>query len=155
MGSYVSSRRPGTWRRVVTAANASRAASRIVSHSYGTTSSGNITVVWFGASRSTKSTKFSRSWPTLGGDQPCRIRVGKRLRRMVGRAEPVRFLGIATDAHQIMPQELHGMVELVSGGPRDFLIGQQRRVKHRKIVQIVGGKLVRSPGCPLSAAVVV
>lgn len=63
--------------------------------------------------------------PPFGSDQPRRVRVGKRLGRMVVAQETIGLLGIATDPHQIVPQELHGMVELVLRGLRKLLFGQE------------------------------
>ncbi len=55
--------------------------------------------------------------------------------------ERIRLVRVAADAHQIMTQELHGMLELIPRGLRDLLVRKQGRVEHREIMQVIGGEL--------------
>ena len=84
-----------------------------------------MTVHWFGASRSTRSTKFSRSCHRSAAISRAAYASASGSGRMVVAQETIDLLGIATDPHQIVPQELHGMVELVLRGLRKLLFGQE------------------------------
>ena len=54
--------------------------------------------------------------PAFGGDKACGIGVGERFDGIVLAQEGVGGFRISADAHQIVTEELYGMVELVACG---------------------------------------
>ena len=90
------------------------AISRIESHWYGTSVSGNSMICWFGRSRSMRIAQTQQFMEALRADEPKRQHIGQRFHVGVVAQQLVGRRIVAADAQQVVAQELHCLFELLT-----------------------------------------